>query len=414
MVSVAWMRMMGAESVAYHRATVLGRVDDHPGQALAYYASRGETPLVWGGAGASLGLTGAVDSDSYEAVFGAGGARDPRSGERLVRARRPGMELVISAHKSVAELGVIGRAEDMHSIMDAERDATLSYLDKVTKTVGGRRGRASIPTSTGGVIYAHTRHATSRAGDPCPHDHVLVANVVDMLDDTGGWKAANTSLWREHLHAATMAGRVAAARLAIELGYGIDADPGPSGRLGQWRIAGIPDEVIELHSKRAAEITAAVDARGDTSYQARQVAARATRGGKERSSEGELVARWQDELTSIGWPAERLLRSVRAASGRRIAPRATRQEVRPILARLLAGDGELARRKVFSRRHLVVSLAPSCMAGTPAHWTRSWPGRSPTPRSFLSSGWPGRSNRPTPWPRSWRRRGPSPMALSTT
>jgi hypothetical protein len=44
------MRMMGADSVAYHKATVLGRADDFPGQALDYYASRGETPLVWGGA----------------------------------------------------------------------------------------------------------------------------------------------------------------------------------------------------------------------------------------------------------------------------------------------------------------------------------------------------------------------------
>ena len=58
---MAWMRMMGAESVNYHRETVLGRADDHPGAALDYYASRGETPLVWGGSGAEdLGLAGAV------------------------------------------------------------------------------------------------------------------------------------------------------------------------------------------------------------------------------------------------------------------------------------------------------------------------------------------------------------------
>jgi hypothetical protein len=50
--AVAWMRMMGADSVAYHEKTVMGRADDFPGRALAYYASRGETPLVWGGAGA--------------------------------------------------------------------------------------------------------------------------------------------------------------------------------------------------------------------------------------------------------------------------------------------------------------------------------------------------------------------------
>jgi hypothetical protein len=36
---------MGAESVAYHRRTVMERGDDYPGLALAYYASRGETPL---------------------------------------------------------------------------------------------------------------------------------------------------------------------------------------------------------------------------------------------------------------------------------------------------------------------------------------------------------------------------------
>jgi hypothetical protein len=48
----AWMRMMAADSVAYRRHTVLERGDDHPGMALANYASRGETPLRWGGSGA--------------------------------------------------------------------------------------------------------------------------------------------------------------------------------------------------------------------------------------------------------------------------------------------------------------------------------------------------------------------------
>src|SRR5687767_2360631 len=155
------MRMMGADSVAYHQATVLARGDDHPGQALAYYASRGETPLLWGGAGArALGLAGAVTEEQYAALYGSGGACDPTTGERLVRTTRPGLELVISAHKSVAELGVIGRAEDMHRIMDAERDATLAYLDDVTRRLGGRRGHDNHRTATEGMLYAVTRHAT--------------------------------------------------------------------------------------------------------------------------------------------------------------------------------------------------------------------------------------------------------------
>ncbi len=179
-----------------------------------------------------------------------------------------------------------------------------------------------------------------------------------MLDETGGWKAANTSLRREHLHAPTMTGRLAAARRAVELGYGIDADAGLSGRLGHWRIAGIPDEILEMHSKRAAEITAAVEARGDETYQARNVAARATRSAKHHQAEGELVTRWQDELAAASWPTNRLLASVEAASGHRIARLQSRKEARRVLARVLDDDGDMARRKVFSRRHLIVELAP--------------------------------------------------------
>ena len=66
---------MGAESVEYHRATVLERADDFAGMALQYYASRGETPLMWGGSGCgSLGASGPVSPEAYEAVFGPGGA----------------------------------------------------------------------------------------------------------------------------------------------------------------------------------------------------------------------------------------------------------------------------------------------------------------------------------------------------
>ncbi len=364
---MGWMRMMGAESVEYHRATVLGRVDDHPGRATEYYASRGETPLAWGGSGASsLGLARAVTSENYEALFGPGGAKDPRSGERLVQTRRPGMEIVIAAHKSVAELGVIGKAEDMHRIMDAERDATLAYLDNVTRQMGGRRGQAAEATPTAGLVCAHTRHATSRLGDPAPHDHVLLANVVEMKDEQGGWKGADTALWREHLHAATMAGRVASARVAVELGYGIEADPGPSGRLGHWRIAGVPAEVMELHSKRAAQIEAECRRRGETTYQARSVAARTTRKAKGHETEGKLVSCWRAELAEAGWPVERLAASVDAARQSRpaVEPLGVKG-ARVLVSELLDSEGDLARRKVFSRRHLVVALAPHLFGQDP-------------------------------------------------
>jgi hypothetical protein len=67
------------------------------------------------------------------------------------------MELVVSPHKSIAELGVIGRAEDMHMVLDAERDATMGYLDAVVQEQGGRRGRAQLRTPTAGLTWAVSR-----------------------------------------------------------------------------------------------------------------------------------------------------------------------------------------------------------------------------------------------------------------
>ena len=238
---MAWFRMMGLDSVEYHRATVLGRGDDHEGLALGYYASRGETPLEWGGPLAGrLGLEGALDEADYDAIYGRGGARDPHLGTRLVGTRRPGIELVVAAHKSVAVLGLIGLAEHMHAILDAETDAILAFLDTWFARQGGRRGKAQRRTHTTGLLWARTRHATSRAGDPAPHDHVLIANLTEMLDDRGGWKALDTAGFRDLVHAATMAGRLAAAEKAVGLGYAITPDHGPSGKLDHWAIAGIP------------------------------------------------------------------------------------------------------------------------------------------------------------------------------
>ena len=69
---------------------------------------------------------------------------------------------------------------------------------------------------------------------------MLVANVTEMLDDAGGWKGLDTAALRDLTHAATMAGRLAGAAVAVERGYAIEADHGPSGKLDHWAISGNP------------------------------------------------------------------------------------------------------------------------------------------------------------------------------
>jgi len=91
---------------------------------------------------------------------------------------------------------------------------------------------------------------------------VLIANAVEMLDGKGGWKAPNTTLWRDHLHAATMIGRLHAAWTATQLGYALTPDNGRSGRLGHWAIAGISKRVLELHSKRSGDIEIEAELQG--------------------------------------------------------------------------------------------------------------------------------------------------------
>ena len=285
-----------------------------------------------------LGLEGEVDMADWRALFGAGGPHHPGSGERLVACMRPGMELVVSPGKSVAELGVIGRAEDMHAILDAETAATLGYLDQVTREQGGRRGRAQVRTQTGGLTWAVSRHATTRAGDPQPHDHVLIANVVAMGDARGGWKALDTALLRDHLHAATAIGRMAAAAKAVELGYGIEPDPGPSGRLGSFAISGVPKEAWEVHATRSAQIDAAVGR--DASYQARSMAARTTRDKKEHTMVEDLLPRWRAELAEAGYPPAELAAAVERAGRAYVPP--SPDIVDQLAEELLGPGGRLA------------------------------------------------------------------------
>jgi len=371
---VAWFRRMGVEQVAYHEATVVGREDDHPGQALDYYGSRGETPLRWGGAGAArLGLEGEVTRDVYRLAFGPGGFRDPLTGQQLVRTKRPGFELVVAAHKSLSLLGVVGRADDMHAILDAQTAATMGYLEGWVQSRGGRRGRATVATPTSGLVYAVTRHGTSREGDPHAHDHVLIANVCEMRDTTGGYKALNSAQLRDRDEAATMVGRLHSAAKAIELGYAIETDGGRSGRARDWRIVGIPAEVCQVFSKRSDQIADYLEEMGYTSYRARNVAARRNRPVKRGTGTDQLMPRWVAELEAHGWTLKPLAASLDRARRecRSVAPPLTDTEIDRLAAELLDPESEfLARWKVFYRPRLVAEIAPLLYGHDPAELDR--------------------------------------------
>jgi conjugative relaxase-like TrwC/TraI family protein len=368
--AVAWWTTMGVESVEYHEQTVLGRADDHPGQALDYYGSRGETPLRWGGAGAAgLGLDGEVTPQAYRLAFAPGGFQDPLTGHQLVRTTRPGFEVVVSAHKSLSLLGVVGNADDVHTIHDVQTAATMGYLDGWVRARGGRRRRASVATPTSGLVYAVTRHGTSRLGDPSLHDHVLIPNVCEMRDPEGGYKALFSTRVRDLAEPAAMVGRLHSAARAIELGYAIEPDPGRSGRARDWRIAGIPAEACGIFSKRSDAIDEYLAKKGYTGPRARRIAAHETRPVKRGTGVDELMPRWIGELQAHGWTLDRLLGSLDAARQqcRGFARPLSDQEIHDLAAELLDPERELlARWKVFDRPRLAAEIAPRLYGHRPA------------------------------------------------
>jgi hypothetical protein len=202
---------------------------------------------------------------------------------------------------------------------------------------------------------------------------VLIANLCHMADGKGGWKAIDTAAVRDILHAATAFGRVASAAKAIERGYAIEPDDGPSGRLGHWRIAGMPEGACQLFSKRAAEITAAVESNGYDTYQARQTAARDTRKTKRHTPPADLMDGWILELSAAGYTPEEMLHDADAAgrTRRRQSQVLSAQQMTALAAYALGPSGRLAQQKVFTRSYIAVAVGPLLFGFDPRELLRA-------------------------------------------
>jgi hypothetical protein len=202
---------------------------------------------------------------------------------------------------------------------------------------------------------------------------VLVANVVEMLDERGGFKALDSAALRDTVEAATMVGRLHSAWRAVEAGFRIEPDDGPTGNLRHWRVSGIPDEVCALFSKRADEIAEHLAATGQHTYRARGIAARQTRRVKRHTGADELLPAWRSEMEAADWPIERLtahLTATRTTAAQLPFP-LSGDQIDRLVAEVLDADGRLlARHKVFTRAHLIAELAPRLYGRNPAELDR--------------------------------------------
>ncbi|MEX2420664.1 MAG: MobF family relaxase, partial [Actinomycetota bacterium] len=108
------------------------------------------------------------------------------------------------------------------------------------------------PVGIRGWTVASFRHLTSRALDPFPHHHNVVANTV--VDEHGTRRAldARTLYWN-----AREASALATAEMRHQLTQTLGVRWRP-GRTGGWEIAGIDNEVVREFSRRRNEIDDAI------------------------------------------------------------------------------------------------------------------------------------------------------------
>ena len=278
-----------------------------------------------------------------------------------MHAKRPGIELVVAAHKSVgaARSGRPGRGHALHF---GHRDGGhVGVPGRLDGRPGGRRGRSQTRVPTNGLVWARTRHATSRAGDPEPHDHILIANLCRISDDKGGWKALDTAASATSCTPPRLSGGWPRRPRRSSSATPSSPTTGRRGGSATGASPACPRGPASCSPSAAAEITAAVEHQGYDTYQARQVAARGTRKAKRHTPPGDLMAglarRAFDRRLQPRRPPSR---PEQAAAGRgQVRPAVlTERQLTALAGYLLGPSGRLADQKVFTRADVAVAAGP--------------------------------------------------------
>lgn len=220
---------------------------------------------VWRGRQAdALGLAGAVSTEDLEALLS---GRDPATGVllgralvdrvdskgRLIRAVA-GFDATFSAPKSVSVWWALTGDHGLVEAHDLAVRAVLRHLERYGATTRIRvNGERQHPDAEG-LTLAVFQQGTSREDDPQVHNHVVVSAKVTAPN--GRWMALDGRYLKRHQRAL---GGLYQSVLRAELThrYGVAWHPIVN---GQAEMAGMPTELLEAFSKRAAQVayTAAV------------------------------------------------------------------------------------------------------------------------------------------------------------
>lgn len=245
---------------------------------------------------------------------------DPGTRQSLVKnsangKRTAGFDVQISAPKSVSLLAAFGDEAMREKVFGAHDRAFRRAMDFIFEDglIDARQGKAgqgprNPPAEVAAAVY---RHFTSRAKDPQLHSHGVLVNLAVRADGTTGgidnstimkYRGAVAALYRSEL----------ASELRRELGIEVER------KERNFEIAGVPEQVVELFSKRRAQIEKIARDMGfntEANRSAAQLAAYQSRDTKDRETPlSELEGKWVRELLNAGWNPAALFQSVRVQS----------------------------------------------------------------------------------------------------
>ena len=281
--------------------------------------------------------------------------------ERFMTARKQpqvvlGYDITWSVPKSVSAMRAQGD-ERLQVEIDAAIESAVSvgmgYLETegFHVRVGRDRQRAHY------MVAASYRHDTNRSLEPQLHEHVVVANMATT--DRGEARAVDARGLHAH---ATPAGYLAAAQLRYEMRDRLGVEWGEVYK-GLADVAGVGRDAIMAVSSRRQDVLSLSEELGFHTPQARQIAALATRPGKDHSVEAnELRARWKDLLTDAGLSETKVNELLDRGPVRLWRP----QDTEDLFAHLASSRGVTEQRAIFDRRDVIMAVAEHAVDRLPA------------------------------------------------
>ena len=282
-----------------------------------------------GRASRALGLPEHVSSRPFEKVLA---GYVPGTEIRLGRARdgehqhRPGLDLTLSAPKSVSLEALLYGDRRVTGAHDAAVRATLDWVEaELLQTRGydpatGRRPRVAAD----GMVAATFRHLSSRDQDPQLHTHCVIANMT--RNRAGEWRSMEPTEIRRNVKLIGAYYRQELAGRLIAMGFGIETTM--IGGVPGFEIAGYPRELLDAFSSRRREILAWLEKHGlPFSAALTQQAALITRRRKAERGLDELRADWTARAEKLGVSRDRSVAKLGRA--RKTSRKAVRKAGRP-------------------------------------------------------------------------------------